>query len=237
MKRGGKELVAGRLTVALVCKQKNGEVIEDYLDQLQGVPSFSAFKTKGAEVREHKFPGVENVLLLLSKKERASFEKQLGIQAEKKRKEMSVDDGESNKTPNFSLNELARLLVILRDNEHARNAARAAINDSLDKKDHDKRIQRDHFWQIVAREFNNRSKCHHSFTGVIDDIDPNLPPLVMRGPTKLKEAFYSARNAFAVPRRRWKRSGVNDSADFDDCMMEEEKLPDKSLNVKGKRPC
>lgn len=136
--------------------------------------------------------------------------------------------------PPFSLNEFARLCVILRDDERANAALQCAVGDELDRSKLDARVTRESYWTIVAQRFNSDGvDSREDFSGRVDGIDSNARPLSTRAPALLRKQYMDVRGAFTAALEKWKASGQNDPARFPNFLKYNDYSGD--LSAEGKR--
>lgn len=89
-------------------------------------------------------------------------------------------------TPEFTISEFARLIIILREDPTARNAL-FQLGQELSRTELDAGRSRDSFWENIASRFNDDSLCpQFSFVGSVDDADPSELPLCDRPASVLK---------------------------------------------------
>lgn len=115
----------------------------------------------------------------------------------------------------FSVNEFARLVVILRDDQRARDAAQKATQYNLTRSQLDQGQSRDSFWNIVVERFNNANVVYGiDLRGRIDDVDCAALPKVHRSAARLRKAFKDGQKSFSMPLFLWQKSGENDPDHF-----------------------
>ncbi|CAN8062778.1 unnamed protein product [Agarophyton chilense] len=111
----------------------------------------------------------------------------------------------------FSLNEFARLIVLLRDDERAKMALGTAIGVELTRAQLDVNVTRDSFWKTIEDRFNDASvdirKC---FAGRVDEIDSNERTKAFRSASVLRNQFNHVRKLFSIVRDKSVASGQND---------------------------
>lgn len=118
--------------------------------------------------------------------------------------------------PNFTLSEFARLIVILQEDERAREAM-FRLSQELQSCELDGGVTRAAFWQVIADRFNDISlPISFSFEGDIEETDPSQVPLCSRPASTLKSQFHDARSVLLC--FTWSRSGQNDPDRFQDSL-------------------
>jgi len=121
----------------------------------------------------------------------------------------------SPSTTEFSLNEFARLMVLLRDDERSKNAAEAATGGVLSRIHLECSTRKEDIWKIVAQRFNDLTvDSRESFTGSFDSVDSNARPLVDRTAACLRDQYLKGKSEWQRPRDFWERSGNNDPNSF-----------------------
>lgn len=132
------------------------------------------------------------------------------------RHESQIMEAETARQPNFSLNEWARLIVILQTNQRARETFQKTGLE-LDRKVMDAGINRDNMWSIIAQEFNNINvRPQFSFAGTVDEADPSARPLCQRSGTVLHSQFRGYKGRLTKCIDSWMMSGQNDPGKFPD---------------------
>lgn len=88
---------------------------------------------------------------------------------------------QNGKSPAFSLNEFARLIVLIRDDEHVTRAVHKAILHDLTSIEVKSQVQRDSFWAIVEHRFNSAdANTELDLRCRVDDVNAAMSPLCFR---------------------------------------------------------
>lgn len=120
----------------------------------------------------------------------------------------AADDIDVSEGSDFSLSELARLLIIMRNDV----SVKQSIYQSRFSSSNGDRQLSDHslFWEtIVQTKFNDESyrPSFHpplaSLDPMLVDIDPSAPPTGFRSSTELMEQFHAVRTSFRYYQGRW----------------------------------
>ena len=88
----------------------------------------------------------------------------------------------------FTVSHFARLCLILRDDDEAKLAF-AGTGQPLSQQQQDNRVSRDSYWETVSRRFKDETlNPRVDLRGIIENVDPSIPPLNEVPGTKLKTA-------------------------------------------------
>lgn len=119
----------------------------------------------------------------------------------------------STKGTFFTLSEYARLYVILRDNERARQILRASKR-VLSASELDAGVSQDEWWQTIVEELFNDEKYHPtvSFSGLLEAVDSSQPPKIYRYASTLKNHFNDMGPRFTRVYENWSATGCSDPA-------------------------
>ena len=117
---------------------------------------------------------------------------------------------------NFTLNEYARLIVLLTKDDSLRSAPlESGLHRS--KAQLDLNVPRDMFWASkVTHVFNDPEvKPAFDFSGRLARIECSLAPLIARTGDELRKQCEFIRAHFTRSFANWSKSGQNDSANFE----------------------
>eukprot|EP00171_Calliarthron_tuberculosum_P003439 IDg3439t1 len=220
---GSKKRLLARVFLSILSKTREGHSLDGILSTNIHMNAYTQYANLfcAAEWEETVTPSENEMLLQLSAGEREKFTSQL--QSTRNRNEVGrvgshidVDvDVQGPATPIFSLNEFARLFVILGDDEQARAAVMRAACSSLSRLDLEHNATRESFWKIVETRFNNKNvRSLLNLHGRVDEVDSAKLPLVFRRAEKLSSVFRESRSIFHGPLEKWRRSGHNEGAGF-----------------------
>ncbi|PXF40030.1 hypothetical protein BWQ96_10264 [Gracilariopsis chorda] len=102
-----------------------------------------------------------------------------------------------NGVPKFTLDEFARLALVIKDDETARKAIMKAVGLPLDRQELDDRVGRDEDFSVVADRFNDQTlSTIADLSNVLEKVDPSRMPVVKRSPFLLKRHYQEARKDF-----------------------------------------
>lgn len=122
---------------------------------------------------------------------------------------------DTTNTPDFSVSDFARIVLILKGDEIARRAM-FGLHQGLSRAQQDAGFKRQDYWGAIAGRFNDRQvRIMFSFEGSLGRyVDPAMPPLVYRSGGTLKSEFSRARSKLTVYYDNWNYSGNNDVDSF-----------------------
>ena len=110
----------------------------------------------------------------------------------------------------FTLSHFARPCIILRDDEEAR-LAHIGTGQPLTQHQQENRVSRDACWDTVAYRLNEMLlKPRIYLRGIIEDVNPAIPPYVPTPGSKWKAVWYDMRGQFTVALRNFDKSGQSD---------------------------
>lgn len=115
----------------------------------------------------------------------------------------------------FSINEFARLIVLIRDDEHVHRAVRKSTAEDLEPAEMTEGVSRSSFWTIVAERFNNPFvPASLDLCGLADEVNASEKPLCHRSAGQLQNAFIKGKTQFTEKERKWAVSGNNTTSPF-----------------------
>ncbi|PXF44155.1 hypothetical protein BWQ96_06082 [Gracilariopsis chorda] len=121
---------------------------------------------------------------------------------------LTIDREVEHSDPSFSLNEIARLIETLRDDERAKNALDKAIGRTLNRRELDANVTWDSYWFVIENRFNDKKvDSKHSFAGRLHEVDSNLRRLCDRSASVLKKQYNSMKKMVTITRANWSTSG------------------------------
>lgn len=180
-------------------------------------PSFDNFEKENSRSgMDWKEPPGDDVIREALKKAGDKLESRDAIKQRVEREEGCNEVADVPSTPNFTLSEFARLLVLMKEDEKVRESM-YRLGQELRRAELDTGTSRDSFWGIIEARFNDVSLLvKFSFEGYLSDADPSAPPLCNRSGEVLKGHFRDAKSVFTKALDRWNRSGQNDPDKFVD---------------------
>lgn len=201
-----KVIMASKLLLEFMLQMGEGKSAEEVLAESRHLGTLADFREKAATTSSlwKDPPSKDDLLQKLDSRERQKFISRFaGVQ----RGEQQAQD--------FSIDEFARLMVLLRDDERTRSAVHKATGGTMNRLEQEYGANRDSWWTIAANRFNDEHvDSVESFAGRLDGVNSNKRPPVLRTATTLKEQFGKGRTAFTLPKSNFERSGQNNPENF-----------------------
>lgn len=122
---------------------------------------------------------------------------------------------EEENPPTFSLNEFARLSIILRDDEPANESLHVASGLELCRRQIDLGISQDSYWKTLSAWLIDKTvDSTESFSDKLDEVDSNARHLWHRGAPQLKDKATSVKSRLTLDRDRQVTSEKKDPRRF-----------------------